>query len=151
MNQADPRVPVEVSSGNIAYQKPTMASRSLTEETAGFAVDEDLSTQWGAGADAPQWIDIELDGNYSIDEIRLLVAQYPTGETIHQVQWRKSESTTYETTHEFRAFTEDDEWLVYTPDSGNEKISAIRIRTLSSLFWVAWKEIQVFGAESVPQ
>jgi hypothetical protein len=142
---------MEVSSGNIAYQKPTLASRSLPEEPAEFVVDENASTHWGAGADAPQWIEIELDGNYSIDEIRLLVAQYPAGDTIHQVQWRRAGSTTYETTHEFRGFTEDDEWLVYTPDSGNENISALRIRTLSSPSWVAWKEIQVFGAESVPQ
>ena len=151
VNQPDPCIPVDVSSGNIAYQKPTQASRSLPEEPADLAVDENASTQWGAGADAPQWIEIDLDGNYSIDEIRLLVAQYPAGDTIHQIQLRVSESTTYETTHEFRAFTEDDEWLVYAPDSGNENISAIRIRTLSSPSWVAWKEIQVFGAESAPR
>ena len=79
VNQPDICVPVDVPNDNLAYGKLVTASRSLSEELPENAVDDDAGTQWGAGADAVQWIQIDLEGSYRITEIRLVVAQYPQG------------------------------------------------------------------------
>jgi hypothetical protein len=52
--------------------------------------------------------------------------------------------------HEFQGLTSDDEWLVFKPDSPLENIGQIRIQTISSPSWVAWKEIQVYGEPITP-
>ncbi len=148
-NQPDICVPVEIPHANLAYNKPVRASRSLPDEPARFAVDDDPVTQWGAG-DAPvQWIAIDLEGSYRITEIRLLVAQWPAGKTVHRVQVRYAGAEGFATVHEFSGMTGDQDWLVFAPPEALENVIEIRIQTISSPSWVAWKEIQVKG-ESAP-
>ena len=145
VNQPDPCVAVDIPGGNVAYGKPVTASNSLPEEPPARAVDESEGTQWGSGADAPQWIEIDLQGAYTITEIWLLAAQYPDGNTIHQVLVRTSGSADFTLAHQFAGVTHDGDWLVFTPDAPLEHIEAIRVMTVSSVSWVAWKEIQAFG------
>lgn len=145
INQPDPCVVVEIPNDNIAYAKPVRASLSLLEELASNAVDDNSATQWGSGASPVQWIEVDLQGTYHITEIRLQVAQYPQGNTIHRVQVRSSDNSSFATVHEFNDFTQDGEWLVFTPNTPLENITQIRIQTISSPSWISWKEIQVFG------
>ncbi|MGB7874580.1 MAG: discoidin domain-containing protein [Anaerolineales bacterium] len=145
INQPDICVPVEVPNDNLAYGKPVTASRNLTEEPPSNAVDDNADTQWGAGADPVQWIQVDLQAVYRVTEIRLLVAQYPAGNTIHRVQVRASDSDEYRTVNEFNGSTGDNDWLVFEPDEPLDDVSQIRIQTISSPSWVAWKEIQVYG------
>jgi len=145
VNQPDICSAVEVPNDNIAYGKPVNASRSLAEEPSKNAVDDNAGTQWGAGDGPVQWIEIDLEGSYNVTEIRLLVAQYPAGTTTHRVQVRASSSDAYQTIYEFSQFTNDNEWLEFTAETPLENISQIRIQTIASPSWVAWKEVQVFG------
>lgn len=145
VNQPDPCAAVEVPNDNLAFGKPVTASRSLPDQTPANAVDDNAGTSWGAGADAVQWIQIDLQGNYRITEIRLLVGQYPNGNTVHRVQVRASSSDAYQAVHEFSGSTNDNDWLIFTPDTPLENVSQIRIQTITSPSWVAWKEIQVYG------
>ena len=78
-------------------------------------------------------------------EIRLLVAQFPAGNTVHRVQVRASRDEFYQTVYEFNGETDDNDWLVFEPESPLENVSQIRIQTVDSPSWVAWKEIQVYG------
>ena len=144
-NQPDPCTALEISSGNLAYHKPVRASASLPGELPANAVDESETTQWGAGAGPVQWIEVDLGQAYGITEIRLLVAQFPEGETIHRIQVRASSSDAYVDVHEFSGVTSDKDWLSFTPDTPLENVRFIRVQTVSSPSWVAWKEIQVFG------
>ena len=80
----------------------------------------------------------------------LLVAQYPAGNTVHRVQARASGSDAYQTVHEFSGSTNDNDWLIFTPDTPLENVTQIRIQTIASPLWVAWKEIQVFGEPMQP-
>ena len=145
MNQPDPCVAVEIPNDNLAYGKPATASRNLMEEPPSNAVDDNAGTQWGAGGDPVQWIQVDLQGVYRVTEIRLMVAQYPAGNTVHRVQVRASDSEEYRTVHEFNGPTGDNDWLVFEPDEPLANVSQIRIQTISSPSWVAWKEIQVYG------
>ena len=149
-NQPDPCVAIEVPSDNLAFGRPVRASRSLPEEPPANAVDDDPVTQWGAGADPVQWIEVDLEAAYRVTEIRLLVAQWPAGETHHQVQIRPSSASEYATAHEFTRPTEDNDWLVFTPDAPLENVGQVRIVTISSPSWVAWKEIHVAGEPMEP-
>lgn len=112
-NQPDPCTAVDIPRGNLAYGKPVRASRSLPEEPPAQVVDGDPGTQWGAGADAIQWIEIDLEALHQLAEIRLLVAQWPEGQTRHLVQVRGSEAEVYRTVHEFSGQTAEDEWLIF--------------------------------------
>lgn len=150
VNQPDPCVASEIPTDNLAYGKPARASQSLPGEPPENAVDENPATQWGAGAHPGQWIEVDLEGSYRIQEIRLLVAQYPAGTTTHRVQVRGSSGDAYQTIHEFSGVTNDNDWLVFAPDVPVENVSQVRIQTILSPSWVSWKEIQVYGEENVP-
>jgi hypothetical protein len=150
VNQPDICVPVEIPNDNLAYGKPVTASRSLPEEPPENAVDDNAGTQWGSGGDAVQWIQIDLQGSYRITEIRLTVAQYPAGDTVHRVQVRSSDSDAYQTVYEFSGSTNEGDWLIFTPDTAIENVTQIRIQTIASPSWVAWKEIQVYGELTSP-
>lgn len=149
-NQPDPCVAMEIPTDNLAYNKPVTASFSLPAEPPENAVDDNAGTQWGAGQHPVQWIEIDLQGSYRVTEIRLLVAQYPAGNTTHRVQVRRSSGDEYQTVHEFDGLTTDNDWLIFKPDSPLESANLIRIQTIASPSWVAWKEIQVYGEAITP-
>ena len=149
-NQPDICQPVEVPNDNLAYGKPVLASRSLSNEPPENAVDDNADTTWGAGEGPVQWIQLDLQGMYRITEIRLLVAQYPAGNTTHRLQVRSSSDGVYQTVHEFNGQTSDGNWLVYESDVPLENVMQIRIQTIASPSWVAWREIQVYGEAATP-
>jgi hypothetical protein len=148
INQRNPCAQIEIASDNIAFGKPAIASASLAAEPPSNAVDEDNSTQWGSGNHPVQWIAVDLQGLYTISEVRLLVAQYPEGNTVHHIQVRATSSDGYSTVYEFSGSTNDNDWLVFTPDAPIENVGFIRIHTVTSPSWVARKEIQVFGTQN---
>ena len=150
INQPDPCSEVEVVSSNLAFEKPVRVSQALPEEAGSLAVDESEVTNWGAGGDAPQWIEVDLQGTYQITEIRLLVAQFPAGNTVHRILVKSSSDGSYRTVHGFSQSTQDGDWLVFTPDTPIEDVQFVQIVTSVSPSWVAWKEIQVFGEAVVP-
>ena len=93
---------------------------------------------------------MDLQGSYRITEIRLLVGQYPAGNTTHLVQVRLSTGGEFKTVHEFTGFTNDSDWLVFTPDIPLDNVSHVRIQTTVSPSFVAWKEIQIYGEPAHP-
>jgi hypothetical protein len=149
MNQRDPCEAVEIPNDDLAYNKPVSASKSQSGQPPAYAVDDNADTQWIAGAGPVQWIQIDLQGSYRVKEIRLLVAQYPSGITTHRVQVGGSGSDSYQTVHEFNGSTNDNDWLIFKPDLPLENVGQIRIQTIVSPSWVAWRDIQVYG-ESMP-
>jgi hypothetical protein len=144
-NQPDPCVAVEIPRDNLAFGKPVQASQNLAEEPPEYAVDDDPTTQWGSGSDAPQWITVDLENNYRVTEIRLLVAQWPEGNTLHRVFIRQSETGDYTPVHVFSGITQDNDWLVFKPNPPLENVRYVRIQTDSSPSWVSWKEIVIKG------
>ena len=143
VNQPDPCVAVEIPGPNLAYGKPVRASAWLPAEPPQNAVDESAGTQWGSGSHPPQWIEIDLEGTFRVTEVRLLVAQYPDGATVHRVYLRRAGAL--ELAHEFSGDTRAGEWLVFTPTAPLDGVQAVRVQTVSSPSWVAWAEVEVYG------
>ena len=150
INQGHPCAEVNALPENLAYNKTVTASQTLPDQPASLAVDDDAGTIWGAGGGPVQWIQVDLQGEYTISEIRLLVAQFPNGDTTHLVQVRASTNDAYQTVYEFQGFTNENDWLIFKPDTPLENVSWIRIQTTASPSWVAWKEIQVYGEPAQP-
>lgn len=99
---------------NVALGKPATASRALASNPPGMAVDGLFATWWGAGAFAPQWIEVDLQAVYSIAQIRLVPSQSPAGATVHRVLGRGAGGT-YRLLYEFSGNTQDGQVLEYSP------------------------------------
>lgn len=144
-NQPDACQLIDVPTQNLAFRRPVTASRSLPEEPASNVTDGS-DAQWGAGEHPPHWVMINLEKPQTISEITLQVAQYPAGETRHQVhaQLGDGRSVFLQT---LAGNTNDNDVLRITLDIPLSDVTAIRVDTLESPSWVAWREISVFGGD----
>jgi F5/8 type C domain len=130
---------------NIALGKHATAS-SEAQFRASYAVDGLAETFWGAGDFPPQWIEIDLGAAYSIVRIRLITAQLPAGFTEHRVWVRGPSPGDKELLlHEFAGETNDSQALEYSPAKPVTGVRYIRVETVTSPSWVAWREIEIFG------
>ena len=120
------------------------ASGSLPDSPPSNAIDKDPETVWNAGTGPEQWIQVDLGKPTVISAIRLTVAQYPNGETIHQI-WVGADASNLSLVHEFKQLTTDSEALEFTPSTPLGNIQFVKIVTTQSPSWVAWREIEVVG------
>ncbi|MDH4176863.1 MAG: discoidin domain-containing protein [Thermoleophilia bacterium] len=132
---------------NLAQGKPVRASRSVPSSPPEHAVDGDAESIWTAGEDAPQWIEIDLGSPSSVTKIALSVSQYPEGQTRHRVLGRAPGGDDI-LLHEFSGQTKDPEWLEFSPPQPWTNVRHIRVETVSSPSWVAWREIRVLGTSA---
>lgn len=120
------------------------ASQAAGDGPAAHAVDGLVDTIWSASNDAPQWIELDLGAERTVDTIRLLVAQSPAGPTRHVVSVRGSPGT-YRTVATLEQSTTDGDWLEVHPDTVLTGVRFVRVETTRSPSWVAWREISVLG------
>jgi hypothetical protein len=123
---------------------PFGVSASITAPNSKpFAVmDGDIDTIWNSGADPVQWIQIDLGRITSVSAIRLVVSQFPEGETVHQI-WVGSKTLNPTLLHEFKGVTRDRDTLEFKPNAPLGDIRIVRIVTVKSPSWVAWREINI--------
>jgi hypothetical protein len=125
-----------------ATSGPVTASAQLPESPAGNAVDGDPETIWNSGDDAEQWIMVNLGAPQAVSSIRLLISQFPEGESAHQI-WVGADPGALTMVHEFAGFTSDPGVLEFTPASPLAGIQYVKIVTTRSTSWVAWREIEI--------
>lgn len=142
-HQPDPCVPTLLD-GNVVGGRPARASQTLGGSSPSLAVDGLAETSWVAGTDAPQWIEIELDGPTTITGVALTVDQDPTGATVHAIEVVDSAGDRTEV-HRFEQVTAFADRLETTFSEPIAAVTAVRVTTLVSPSWVAWGEIEVFG------
>ena len=133
----------DFTENNVALHKSVTASGGLPDQPPANAVDG-TGAQWGAGAFATQWIQIDLGQPYTVKEIRLMASQYPNGNTTHQV-YAGSASDDLRLVYTFDGFTKDNQILDYQPDPQLTKVRFVRILTTNSPSWVSWKEIEIIA------
>jgi hypothetical protein len=142
VNQPDPCVTTLIPA-NLAADAPVEASRSLPGEPPGHAVDGTTGTWWGAGAPAPQWIEVDLGEPADISGVRLTVSQSPDGRTMHAVEVAGPDRV-FISLGELDVVTADGE--VLRIDQAAEDVRYVRVTTLTSPSWVAWRELEVLAA-----
>ena len=143
--QPDPCVAADVPDPNLAFRARTRASAAVPGEPAQQAVDGDEATIWNSGAGPTQWIEVRPDGHRPVVATRLLVSQWPAGATRHEIAIRRRGSDAFAVVHVFAGRTRDGDWLTWRPDRPLRGVTAVRITTLESPSWVAWREVQVLS------
>ncbi len=131
-------------SGNLAYQKTVRVSRDFTGFEANLAVDGDLGTFWNSGGLPPNWIQIDLGQPRTITAIRLVIEQWPAGETVHQI-WGGPDENSLSLLHEFKGYTEDPNTLEFKPSLPLTGIRYVKVVSTQSPSWTAWRELEVLG------
>ncbi len=133
---------------NLATGVGARASASLSGEGPGRAVDGDPGTGWNAGTSPPAWIEIDLGRGQTIGLVRLRVQQHPAGRTDHRLLGRgPGTSGEWVELARFREVTEDPQSLEWRPAAPREGIRYLRVQTVASPSWVAWREIEVYPPE----
>jgi len=132
--------PEHQGSWNLALNQPVNASKGEAERPPKYAVDGNISTDWGSGGSPPQWIEIDLGSPARVDVVNLLVTQYPSGDTVHRILVHAAEGEFAEA-YRFEQYTNTGDWLQFIPDEPLENIQVSRRDTVKSPSWVGWIEI----------
>jgi dipeptidyl aminopeptidase/acylaminoacyl peptidase len=129
---------------NVARGRPVTTTWSWADSSAEFVVDGlgPTSPLWWGSYYAPQWIEIELVRPTAIRSIQLVVAQSPSGETIHAIRGRTATGER-KLLRVVNRVTHDNDVITIRPIRPWRGITAVRISTVESPSWVAWKEIRV--------
>jgi hypothetical protein len=92
----------------------------------------------------PQYVQLELPGEYNITNVCLLISQSPTCVTYHQLSVGASLNSTQVVTV-LNGTTYNGEWinLTYAPPLNN--VQFLRLDTNISLSWVSWTKFLVYG------
>lgn len=137
--------PTQRPEKNIAFNKPVRVSASWVVDPPERAVDGNLNNWWGAGGPIPQWIEVDLQGLYSISRIKV-INQGPTGSAAYQV-FGRSLNNNNRLLHTFAGYKSENQTLEYLPETPWEDISTIRIEINEGSGWVGLREIQVFSRD----
>ena len=138
----DPPEACNPSGENLATGAMVTASQSSPGQPPELAVDGDPETSWSAGHDPEQWIEVDLGDEVELACVRLLVEQFPSGPTVHRVD----AGTEPGPGTEIGTIGSDTEALQWLSLAGSGTVRHLRITTLQSPSWVAWREIEVYGA-----
>ena len=79
-----------------------------------------------------------------IVQVLLAIAQYPEGTTVHRI-FGRTDGESNRLLHDFAGLSKDGQVLDYAPLAPMSAVRYLRIETISSVSWVAWREIEVFG------
>lgn len=140
----DPCQRIRVERSNKALGATVRASRSLEGARPALAADDDLATTWVAGSHPEQWIRLDLPAAITLAELQLVVSQDPAGPTTHVIEARRRGQRGFRTLGRIEGRTADGEVLVFRPRRPVRRVVSIRIRTVASPSWVAWREVRAF-------
>lgn len=131
---------------DLALGRPATASRSDPGSPPSDAVDGLYDTSWNAGDFAPQWIQIDLGTAQTVGRIRLIVAQNPPGYTDHRI-WVRGPNTgdPERLACELTGNTGDPQSLICQPPNPITDVRYVRVETLTSPSWIAWREIEIYA------
>ncbi len=138
-NQADSNAPAATASKVAA--KTATASNSAANNPATAAIDGDLKTQWNAGGAPPQWIQIDLGEASNLSKVRLNVLQTPAGPSVHEI-YGGATPENMSLIGTLESETRDNQWIELNKTANN--VRYVRINTVKSPSWVAWREIEVY-------
>jgi hypothetical protein len=142
--------------GGGLLQEETADGIVLTASSESFygtlsnAADGRVDNMWNSGGYPPAWIELDLGRDTRLTGIRLLPSQLPNvADTLHRVYGRRDGSRTEVLLAELNGTTRDNTWIDVAFEQ-RQRIRYVRVATLTSPSWVAWREIQVQGPDIAP-
>ena len=142
--------PCSMGALDLATDLTRGAEATASSTAAGYppanAIDGLPGTYWNSSAGVPQSIRIDLGETHRVDEVRMLVAQNPAGETRHVMSVRGATGA-WRDVHVFEGVTYDGDLLIFAPDGGLENVRFVRIQTTQIVadLWPAWREVTILG------
>lgn len=106
------------------------------------ALDGDLTTTWGSGDYPPAWIEIDLGEPGSIERVELVVEQTPRGNAVHHLIAMDADRVPIATEQLAGVMAQFDVLTQGWP-APLRGVRYIRVETIASPSWVAWREIRV--------
>jgi F5/8 type C domain len=131
---------------NLALGRSVTASSAAFEGPPSAAVDGSVGTMWNAAGPPGAWIEVDLGAAYDISVLRLVVAQTPAGRALHKIFGKAAAGDPYSELHELDAVTSDGQVVTIAPSSAWPGVRYLRIETVWSPSWPAWREIQIFSS-----
>ncbi len=141
-NRSDPCSSEGGVPADLAMGQPVRTSAALGDSPGSAAVDGVFDTLWSAGDYATQWIEVGLAQPLRKGTVKLVVSQYPDGHTEHRVYGRTRAGGALVLLHTFRGNTHDGQVLTFD-FAGSTDYRFLRVETVASPSWVAWREIEV--------
>ena len=132
------------SGRNVAAHATTSASFAYKGNRPEQAVDGNPNTIWTAGDLPRHFIEIYLNQPTTISMLRMLVSQDKAGWTTHWI-WGKDSMGKFRLLQEVGSETADMDVIDVIPETPWENITMIRIETIKSPSWVAWREIEIIA------
>jgi hypothetical protein len=132
------------ASPNVALGKPASASSAAVWGPVADAVDGSVDTLWNAGVPPGGWIEIDLGAVYDVSMLRLVIAQTPAGQAVHDILGKATSGASFGQLYQLDAVTSDGQVVELVPGSPWTGVRYLRIETLWGPSWPAWREIQVF-------
>jgi predicted amidohydrolase YtcJ len=129
---------------NLAASGTATASRSEADHPPELAIDGDGRTSWVAGAGPPQWLAVDLGGLHQVARVRLTVEQTPSGTTSHRVLGRLADGSEAVLAEAIGETASGDELDLELAQAAT--VDRIRIETVESPSWIAWREVAIFEA-----
>jgi hypothetical protein len=130
---------------NVALNRPVTADAELAEHPATNVIDGDISIGWNPGTVAPYSIEIDLENETNVAEIRAITSQSETDTTTHRILVADSSREFFEV-HVFEGATEDEQLLSFVPDAPIPNVRYVKIETVSAAHATGWREIEVIAA-----
>ena len=130
--------------------RDAIASNSFNKDTLPLnIIDGKEHIAWNSGGFARQWIQIELEESSTISKMRLLVHQQPDGEVLHNFWGGESpDHASMSFLGKLEGTLKSGEWVTFTPEVKNIPVRYILVETMKSPSWIAWGEIEVYGASN---
>ncbi|HEY3354648.1 MAG TPA: kelch repeat-containing protein [Polyangia bacterium] len=119
------------------------ASGSYGAAIPSLAIDGNESTGWNAPGYAGNWIELDLGQNYLVNQVKLMVAQAPAGQTTHQILGGLAPAPTT-VLQTLSGYTTSGDWL--TASVAPTSVRYLRVLTTQTPSWVAWLELQVYAS-----
>jgi hypothetical protein len=149
------RAPTTWGGGLLRDRLPGRFAVIASSETVGGrpaqAVDGQADRTWNAGDWPPAWIEIDLGRDRLVTGITLLPSQLPNvATTVHRVYGRADGRTGEVLLAEVKGVTTDNVWRRATFER-SRRVRYVRVETVESPSWVAWREIAVIGPDLPPR
>ena len=133
------------TSTNVALNKPATASATYSPSTSSMAFDGITNNAWTAPT-YTGWIQVDLQGSFPVNNIKLYVNQTPNGITTHEIYSAPSISGPWTFVEALTGFTSSGQILVRDYSASPLlNVGAIKVQTTNSPSWVSWGEIEVYS------
>jgi hypothetical protein len=111
------------------------------------AADGRTDNAWNSGGYAPAWVELDLGRNTLVTGIKLMPSQLPqSATTLHRVYGRVAGARTEVLLAQVSGTTVDGTWTTVT-FAKPRSVRYVRVLTVRSPSWVAWREITVLGPD----